>query len=88
MPGNSDGGRYAPNVVTIALGTTDKLLLKLRFKSTSILEPPFKSVIVVAVKVVNDHVFNRGARDGNRTRTLKEREILSPSHLPLHFLIV
>ena len=40
-------------------------------------------MIVVAAKVVNDHLFNRGARDGGRTRTLNEREILSLLCLPI-----
>ena len=71
------------DVVAIALRTANKLFLQLGFKSTSILEPPFKPVIVLAVQVVDDHVFIRGARDGNRTRTLKEREILSLLCLPI-----
>ena len=65
------------DIVAIALRTADKLILQLGFKSARVMEPPFKPVIVLAVKVVDDHVFIRGARDGNRTRTLKEREILS-----------
>jgi hypothetical protein len=83
VPGNCYGRWYAADNVAIALRTADKLIFKLCLERVSILEPPFKPVIVVAVKVVDDHVFNRGARDGNRTRTLKEREILSLLCLPI-----
>ena len=83
MPGNCHSRRYAANVVAIALRTADKLLVKLCLERVGILEPTFKPVVIVAVKVVNDHVFNRGAWDGNRTRTLKEREILSLLCLPI-----
>ena len=52
------------DVVAIALRTADEPILQLGFKSAGILEPPFKPVIVVAVKVVDDHVFCRGALMG------------------------
>ena len=77
VPGNCHSRWYAANIVAIALRTADKLLVKLCLERVGILKPPFKPVVIVAVKVVNDHVFNRGAWDGNRTRTLNEREILS-----------
>ena len=83
MTSNGDSRWHAMDVVAIALRTAHQLVLQLGFKSAGILEPPFKPVIVLAIKVVDDHVFIRGARDGNRTRTLKEREILSLLCLPI-----
>lgn len=52
------------DIVAIALRTADKLILQLGFKSARVMEPPFKPVIVLAVKVVDDHVFIRGAGTG------------------------
>lgn len=64
MSGNSYRRRHAMDIVAIALRTADKLILQLGFKSARVMEPPFKPVIVLAVKVVDDHVFIRGAGTG------------------------
>lgn len=67
------------NFMAIALGAANQIALNLIIEVICATKPAFKFVIVVAAEVVNDHVISRGAWDGNRTRTLKEREILSDS---------
>ena len=53
------------------------MALKLAVEVIGAAKPAFEFVIVGAAKVVNDHLFNLGARDGGRTRTANGREILS-----------
>ena len=81
------GNRYcrgnAVNIMAIALGAANQMTFNLIIKVICATKPAFKFVIVIAAEVVDDHVFNLGARDGNRTRTLKEREILSLLCLPI-----
>lgn len=75
--------RNAPYVVAVALRTTDEIPLQLIFEIFSAAKPALEFVVVVATEVVDDHGLVLGARDGNRTRTLKEREILSLLCLPI-----
>jgi hypothetical protein len=83
MGGDCDGRRHASDLMAIALWAAHQMALKLAVEIVRTTEPAFELVIVGATKVVNNHLFNRGARDGNRTRTAKGREILSLLCLPI-----
>ena len=69
MGGNRYGRRNAANLMAVALWAANKMALKLALEVIRTAKPALKFVFVGTAKVVDDHVFSLGARDGNRTRT-------------------
>lgn len=54
------------NIVAIALRAANQLFFKLGFEGVGIMKPSFEMVIVVAVKVVNNHFVYFPMRNRSR----------------------